>query len=77
MIECKILLNNINKIANFIKVVSKIEEDVDLYKGHYVIDAKSIVALFTIQLDKPVLKKSKAEIHQVFSLVDECVKYEL
>lgn len=29
MIECKILLNNINKIANFIKVVSKIEEDVD------------------------------------------------
>ena len=71
MIECKILLNNINKIANFIKVVSKIEEDVDLYKGHYVIDAKSIVALFTIQLDKPVLIKIHSDDEILLSLFNE------
>jgi len=71
MIECKILLNNINKIANFIKVVSKIEEDVDLYKGHYVIDAKSIVALFTIQLDKPVLIKIHSDDESLLSLFNE------
>ena len=71
MIECKILLNNINKIANFIKVVSKIEEDEDLYKGHYVIDAKSIVALFTIQLDKPVLIKIHSDDESLLSLFNE------
>lgn len=71
MIECKILLNNINKIANFIKVVSKIEEDVDLYKGHYVIDAKSIVALFTIQLDKPVLIKIHSDDKSLLNLFNE------
>lgn len=71
MIECKILLNNIDKIANFIKVVSKIEEDVDLYKGHYVIDAKSIVALFTIQLDKPVLIKIHSDDESLLSLFNE------
>ena len=52
MVECKILLNNIDKIADFIKVVSKIEYDIDLVKGRYTVDAKSIVGVFTLDLSK-------------------------
>jgi phosphocarrier protein HPr len=52
MVECKILLNNIDKIADFIKVVSKIEYDVDLVKGRYTVDAKSVVGVFTLDLSK-------------------------
>ena len=52
MVKCEVLLNTADKIADFIKVVSRIEEDVDLSKGRYTIDAKSIVALFTLDLNK-------------------------
>ena len=52
MVKCEVLLNTVDKIADFIKVVSRIEEDIDLCKGRYTIDAKSIVALFTLDLSK-------------------------
>ena len=52
MVKCEVLLDTVNKIADFIKVTSRIEEDIDLSKGRYTIDAKSIVALFTLDLSK-------------------------
>ena len=52
MVKCEVLLDTIDKIADFIKVTSRIEEDIDLSKGRYTIDAKSIVALFTLDLSK-------------------------
>lgn len=52
MVKCEVLLDTIDKIADFIKTTSRIEEDIDLSKGRYTIDAKSIVALFTLDLSK-------------------------
>lgn len=52
MVKCEVLLDTVNKIADFIKATSRIEEDIDLSKGRYTIDAKSIVALFTLDLSK-------------------------
>ena len=52
MVKCEVLLNTVDKIADFIKVASRIEEDIDLSKGRYTIDAKSIIALFTLDLSK-------------------------
>lgn len=52
MVKCEVLLDTIDKIADFIKVASRIEEDIDLSKGRYTINAKSIVALFTLDLSK-------------------------
>ena len=52
MVKCEVLLDAVDKIADFIKVTSRIEEDIDLSKGRYTIDAKSIVALFTLDLSK-------------------------
>ena len=40
MVKCEVSLNTVDKIADFIKVVSKIEYDVDLVKGRYTVDAK-------------------------------------
>ena len=51
-VECKVLLNNIDKIADFIKVVSKIEYDVDLGSGSHIIDAKSLIGIFILDLSK-------------------------
>lgn len=54
MLNIKIKLNTINDVKEFLNVTNKIEEDVDLNKGRYVIDAKSVMGLFTIDLSDPV-----------------------
>ena len=47
-------LNSINKIKEFSKDVSTFESDIDVVSGRYVIDAKSIMGLFSLDLSKPM-----------------------
>lgn len=54
MQELTIKLNMINDAKEFIKEVSKIDVDIDLVKDRYVIDAKSVVGVFTLDLSEPV-----------------------
>lgn len=49
-----ILLNDFAKIKRFTREVIKFESDVDLIKGRYVIDAKSTIGIFTLDLSVPV-----------------------
>lgn len=54
MLRIKIKLNMIDDIKEFLNEVIKIESDVDLIKGRYVIDAKSTIGIFTLDLSDPV-----------------------
>lgn len=54
MLELKIKLNIINDIKEFLAAATKTAEDIDLIKGRYVIDAKSTMGLFTVDLSEPV-----------------------
>ena len=54
MVELIIKLNMINDIKEFLNETRKIKVDVDLSKGRYVVDAKSIVGVFTLDLSEPV-----------------------
>lgn len=47
-------LNSINKIKNFSNEILKFESDVDVVSGRYVIDAKSLMGLFSLDLSKPI-----------------------
>ena len=47
-------LNSINKIKEFSNDISQFESDVDVVSGRYVIDAKSIMGLFSLDLSKPI-----------------------
>lgn len=47
-------LNSINKIKEFSKDISMFESDIDVVSGRYVIDAKSIMGLFSLDLSKPI-----------------------
>lgn len=47
-------LNNFNKIKKFNQCVSTFESDIDLVKGRYVIDSKSTIGIFTLDLSAPV-----------------------
>ena len=49
-----VLLNSINDIKNFVNIVSKYDYDIDLISGRYVVDAKSIMGIFSLYLSKPI-----------------------
>ena len=50
----KISLNSIDKVKAFVNEISKFDCDFDLVSGRYVIDAKSIMGIFSTDLSKPV-----------------------
>ena len=50
----KISLNSIDKVKSFVNDVTKFESDFDLVSGRYVIDAKSIMGIFSLDLAKPI-----------------------
>jgi len=50
----KISLNSIDKVKSFVNDVSKFDSDFDLVSGRYVIDAKSIMGIFSLDLSKVI-----------------------
>ena len=52
-------LNMMENVKEFVNIVSKYTYDVDLRTGRYVIDAKSIMGIFSLDLTKPLV----LEIH--------------
>lgn len=50
----KVFLNTIEKVKRFVNDVSKFENEFDLISGRYVIDAKSIMGIFSLDLTKPM-----------------------
>jgi len=50
----KISLNSIDKVKSFVNDVTKFENDFDLVSGRYVIDAKSIMGIFSLDLSKTI-----------------------
>lgn len=54
MKTCKISLNSIDKVKAFVNEISKFDCDFDLVSGRYVIDAKSIMGIFSLDLSKPI-----------------------
>ena len=57
----KISLNSIDKVKSFVNTVSQIDSDFDLVSGRYVIDAKSIMGIFSLDLSKPIELNIHAE----------------
>ena len=50
----QISLNSIDKVKSFVNDVTKFNNDFDLVSGRYVIDAKSIMGIFSLDLSKPI-----------------------
>ena len=50
----RISLNSIDKVKSFVNDLAKFDADFDLVSGRYVIDAKSIMGIFSLGLSKPI-----------------------
>lgn len=59
----QISLNSIDKVKSFVIAITQFEFDFDLVSGRYVIDAKSIMGIFSLDLSKPIELVIHAEDH--------------
>lgn len=50
----KIRLSSIEAVRNFVEIVRKFEGDIDLSSGRYIVDAKSIMGIFSLDLMNPI-----------------------
>ena len=65
-----ISLTQVNQVQKFVNVVSKVPYDVDMVSGRYTINAKSLLGIYSLDLNRPL---------QVVMYSDDCeaVKKEL
>ena len=49
-----IKLSSIEDVRHFVDIVSKYDMEIDLSSGRYIVDAKSIMGIFSLDLLKPI-----------------------
>ena len=59
MSEFYVSLSSIEDVRQFVNAANRCTCEVDVLSGRYVVDAKSIMGLFSLDLSKPV----KVEVH--------------
>ncbi|HHX61157.1 MAG TPA: HPr family phosphocarrier protein [Epulopiscium sp.] len=70
-----ISLNSIEKVKYFVNIITQYDGDFDLSSGRYVIDAKSIMGIFSLDLSKPLKLDiyNDSIIEELLPLIDEYV----
>lgn len=71
----RISLNSIDKVKSFVNDLTKFDADFDLVSGRYVIDAKSIMGIFSLDLSKPIDLNIHSEnnIDEILAKLDEFI----
>ena len=54
MTALKISLNSIDKVNSFVNTIAQFDAEFDLVSGRYVIDAKSIMGIFSLDISQPI-----------------------
>ena len=74
MTSVQINLNSIEKVKSFVNEITKFDAEFDLVSGRYVIDAKSIMGIFSLDISKPidlnVHAESDEEAQKILSAID-------
>ena len=66
MNKTEIVLSNIQDVRDFVNIVVLLEYEVDLAQGRYLIDAKSIMGIFSLDLLSPITVIAHTEDAEAF-----------
>lgn len=69
MVKTTVILNDMNKMKRFIDKVFRFESNIDAVKERYVVNAKSVMGLFSLDLSEPI------ELRLYSTNEDEMVKF--
>lgn len=61
MREVKVLLESIDRVKKFVSITNGFDTNMDLVRGRYTIDAKSLLGIFSMDLSKPLVLQVHAQ----------------
>ena len=61
MVTVDIRLTTLEDVRNFVNIVTRYDIDIDLSSGRYVVDAKSIMGIFSLDLLSPIKLTAHSE----------------
>ena len=70
-----ICLNSIDKVKTFVNLINRFDYDFDLVSGRYVIDAKSIIGIFSLDLSKPIALNIYADDQNLDEILNQLAPY--
>ena len=73
----KISLNSIDKVKTFVNEINRFDADFDLVSGRYVIDAKSIMGIFSLDLSKDIDLNIHMEGDKLNEVLEVLKQYEV
>ena len=73
----KVSLNSIDNVKTFVNDINRFDFDFDLVSGRYVIDAKSIMGIFSLDLSKPIDLNIHAEGDSLQEVLKILAQYEV
>ena len=71
----QISLNSIDKVKSFVNEITKYDYDFDLVSGRYVIDAKSIMGIFSLDLSKSIDLNIHADDSEIANVLETLKPY--
>lgn len=69
MTTLKIKLGSLDTVKKFVNDITPIETDFDLISGRYVIDAKSIMGIFSLDLANPLELRVANETDEIMEVL--------
>ena len=75
MTTVSISLNSIEKVKSFVNEIAKFENDFDLISGRYIIDAKSIMGIFSLDLSQHITLKIHANENELPAILESLKPY--
>ncbi len=74
--EFKINLNTVEKVKEFCAITLKIKPDLDIVVGRYIIDAKSIMGIFSVDISKNlVLRIASDDLNECNEIKEKLSKF--
>ncbi len=74
MREVQISLRTIEEVKEFVQTITMSDGDFELISGKYIVDAKSILGLFSVDLSKPVTLKidvNDSKMNEVLTVIEK------
>ena len=62
MRRCQVLLSSVDLVKDFVRLVNQFPGQISIVSGPYVVDAKSIMGIFSLNLNEPVTVEMKDDV---------------
>ena len=66
MQQVYVKFDDVEHVRNFLNVIEKFETDFDLGSGRRIVDAKSVLGVFALDLTKPQRLRFESEDQEIF-----------